>query len=158
MLLKLRFEQLRNCSLFLGSLLAAPFSFGSDFGTTGLIDIPTARMQQDGVLTLGAAYDGQHQSYFATYQAFPWLEATFRYTGFEQFFYWDRNYAFKARIFEETRLLPQVAFGVRDLVGTGVFGSEYFVASKKVGSFDVTGGMAWGGWPVRGSSPILWVF
>ena len=134
----------RPVYILVGSLFAAPFVSGSDFGTTGLIDIPTARMQQDGVLSVGAAYDGQHQSYFATYQAFPWLEATFRYTGFEQFSYWDRNYAFKARVLEETQLLPQVAFGIQDLVGTGVFGSEYFVASKRVGSFDVTGGMAWG--------------
>ena len=144
MLLNLRLKWRRCIPFYLGSLFAAPLSFGSDYGTTGLIDIPTARMKQDGALTVGAAYDGQHQSYFATYQALPWLEATFRYTGFEQFFYWDRNYAFKARVFEETRVLPQVAFGMRDLVGTGVFGSEYFVASKKVGSFDLTGGMAWG--------------
>ena len=64
--------------IFMGSLVAAPFVYGSDYGTTGLIDVPTARMQQDGYLTVGAAFDGLHQSYFATYQAFPWLEATFR--------------------------------------------------------------------------------
>ena len=65
----------------MGSLLAAPFSLGSDYGTTGLIDVPTARMQQDGYLTIGAAFDGLHRSFAATYQATPWLEATFRYSG-----------------------------------------------------------------------------
>ena len=129
---------------FMGSLVAAPFIYGSDYGTTGLIDVPTARMQQDGYLTVGAAYDGLHQSYFATYQAFPWLEATFRYTGFEEFFFWDRNYAVKARLLEETDYLPQLAIGARDLVGTGVFGSEYIVGSKRFGGLDITLGVGWG--------------
>ena len=37
-----------------------------------------------------------------------------------------------------------MAIGIRDLVGTGVWGSEYVVASKEVGNFDVTLGMGWG--------------
>ena len=134
----------RLMSLFVGSLIAAPFASASDYGTTGLIDVPTARMQQDGYLTVGAAFDGLHQSYYATYQAFPWLEATFRYTGFEDFFYWDRNYAIKARLLEETDYLPQLAIGARDLVGTGVFGSEYVVGSKRFGGLDITLGVGWG--------------
>ena len=129
---------------FMGSLVAAPIVYGSDYGTTGLIDVPTARMQQDGYLTVGAAFDGLHQSYFTTYQAFPWLEATFRYTGFEEFFFWDRNYAVKARLLEETDYLPQLAIGARDLVGTGVFGSEYIVGSKRFGGLDITLGVGWG--------------
>ncbi|NDD70115.1 MAG: hypothetical protein EBZ29_12330, partial [Synechococcaceae bacterium WB9_4xC_028] len=62
-------------------------------------------------------------------QATPWLQGTFRYTGFDEFFHWDRNYEFKARLWEEELYLPQVAVGIRDMVGTGVFGSEYLVAS-----------------------------
>jgi hypothetical protein len=44
----------------------------------------------------------------------------------------------------EQKYLPQLALGIRDLVGTGVYGSEYLVASKKYGNFDVTVGMGWG--------------
>ena len=117
---------------------------GSDYGTTGLIDIPTARMASDGYLTVGAAFDGLHQSYAVTYQALPWLEGTFRYTGFEDFFFWDRNYGFKVRLLEEAKYLPQVAAGVRDAVGTGIFGSEYVVVSKRVGNLDLTAGLGWG--------------
>ena len=50
----------------------------------------------------------------------------------------------KARLLNETTYVPQVAVGIRDLVGTGVWGSEYLVASKKIGNFDVTAGMGWG--------------
>ena len=74
----------------------------------------------------------------------PWLEGTFRYTGFNRaIFSYDRNYEAKIRLWEEQRYLPQVAVGIRDLVGTGLWGSEYVVASKKMGDFDVTLGMGW---------------
>ena len=57
-----------------------------------------------------------------TYQIAPWLEGTFRYTGFDEFFYWDRNYEVKARLWDEELFLPAVAVGIRDVVGTGVLG------------------------------------
>ena len=116
----------------------------SDYGTTGLIDVPTARMQADGTLTVGASFDGLHQSYHATYQALPWLEGTFRYTGFEDFFFWDRNYALKVRLLEESSFFPQVAVGIRDVIGTGQFGAEYVVGSKRISNFDFTLGLGWG--------------
>jgi hypothetical protein len=117
----------------------------SDFGVTGLIDIPTARMSADGTLTTTAAIQSRTNSYAITYQATPWLEGTFRYTGWNQANYsYDRNYAGKVRLWQERDYLPQAAIGIRDLAGTGLWGSEYVVASKTVGDFDFTLGMAWG--------------
>ena len=123
---------------------SSSLSLASDYGTTGLIDLPSARMEDDATLKVGAAFDERHRSYMLTYQATPWLEATFRYTGFEQFFFWDRNYEVKFRLLEETADLPQLALGIRDIVGTGVFGSEYVVASKRFGALDATLGVGWG--------------
>ena len=81
----------------------------SDYGTTGLIDIPTARMRSDGTLAFTAGYDQRHRQFAITYQATPWLEATYRYTGFNDFFYWDRNYEAKLRLIEEDDfLLPAI--------------------------------------------------
>lgn len=116
----------------------------SDFGTTGLVDIPTARMSSDGTLTATAAIQSRTNSYAISYQPFPWLETTFRYTGDNDFFHYDRNYEAKIRLWSEGDYLPEMAVGIRDLVGTGVWGSEYVVASKEVGDFDVTLGMGWG--------------
>jgi hypothetical protein len=128
----------------LGFFLVTPL-FASDFGVKGLIDIPTARMSADGTLTTTAAIQSLTKSYSITYQATPWLEGTFRYTGFNRKIYsYDRNYELKARLLNETTYVPQVAVGIRDLVGTGLWGSEYLVASKKIGNFDVTAGMGWG--------------
>ena len=101
-------------------------------------------MQSDGRFRTTAAFDGRHRSFAITYQTTPWLEGTFRYTGFDEFFFWDRNYEFKARLWEEELYLPSVAIGIRDVIGTGVFGSEYLVASKGFDRTDVTLGIGWG--------------
>ena len=126
----------------------AVLSMASDFGTTGLIDTPTARMSADGMLTATAAIQSRSDSYSITYQATPWFEGTFRYTGFSNFYldptYHDRNYEAKVRLLEERSYLPQVAVGIRDIVGTGFYGAEYFVASKAAGNFDFTLGVGWG--------------
>ena len=127
-----------------GLFFCAP-SIASDYGTTGLIDIPSARMAQDGALTTTVAIQSRTNSYAITYQATPWLEGTFRYTGWNDgIFYYDRNYEAKLRLWQEQNYLPQVAVGIRDLVGTGVWGSEYLVANKQFGRLDVTLGMGWG--------------
>ena len=44
--------------------------------------------------------------------------------------------------------------GIRDIVGTGVFGSEYVVASKQIGKTDVTLGVGWDGSQAKGWSLI----
>ena len=119
-------------------------SSASDYGTTGLIDIPTARFEADGMFVASASIDERHKQYSITYQATPWLQGTFRYTGFSQFFHWDRNYEFKARLWKEELYLPQVAVGIRDMLGTGIFESEYVVASKRFANTDVTLGVGWG--------------
>ena len=123
---------------------SASVAMASDYGTTGLIDIPTARFDRDGTFAVGASIDERHRQFSITYQVTPWLQGTFRYTGFDKFFYWDRNYEFKARLWKEELYLPQVAVGIRDIVGTGFFGSEYVVANKRIGNTDVTLGAGWG--------------
>lgn len=140
---------------FLMALFAGPFfliltivhphpSHAGDLGTTGIIDIPTARMMQDGTLRATVSKQDSVSVYSLNYQATPWLEATFRYVGFEDFFYYDRSYEAKVRVLEEDGYFPQIAFGIRDLAGTGVFGSEYIVGSKKIGPVDVSLGIGWG--------------
>ena len=40
--------------------------------------------------------------------------------------------------------MPNLAVGLIDLGGTSVFSSEYLIATKKIGNFDVSLGMGWG--------------
>lgn len=134
------------------ALLAGPFfiiiflssSNASDLGSTGLIDIPSARMMEDGVLKASISKQDSISIYSLNYQVTPWFETTFRYAGFEDFFYYDRSYEAKIKLLSETKYIPQLAIGFRDLIGTGVFGSEYLVASKHINKFDFTLGIGWG--------------
>ena len=126
----------------------------SDFGTTGLIDIPSARMLNDGGLSL--TYSNQKIANITniTYQATPWLQTTFRYSIFNPDNpnrnssiidgLNDRSYAAKITILNEKKYQPQIALGAKDILGTGVWGSEYIVGSKKIKNLDVTLGIGWG--------------
>ena len=55
--------------------------------------------------------------------------------------YKDKGIDAKLRLIKESKNFPQVAFGFRDLGGSGLFGAEYIVASKKVSNVDITAGI-----------------
>jgi hypothetical protein len=121
----------------------------TNYGTIGMIEMPSARMAPDGELSLGASFSRNIQRYNLGFQVTPWLEGSFRYSGLQNFdsdypVYYDRSFAMKLRLWEETSTLPAVALGVNDLVGTGIYSGEYLVASKRIGSVDVSLGMGWG--------------
>jgi hypothetical protein len=121
----------------------------NNYGSVGLIDMPSARMAPDGELSASAFFTDNIQRYTLGFQALPWLEADFHYSGLDHFdplysVYYDRSFAMKVRLWQEDDLLPAVAIGVNDLVGTGAYGGEYLVASKRFGSVDATLGIGWG--------------
>lgn len=118
------------------------------FGEIGLLEMPSARMAPDGqlALTAGGLDAGQHIA--LAFQMLPWLETSFRYSrvprlGSGHIFY-DRSVGLKLRLFREGDYIPDVSFGIRDLTGTGLYGAEYLVASKRLGDFDATLGLGWG--------------
>ena len=125
---------------------AAPFR--NTFGEVGLLEMPSAEMADDGQLslTVGALKDTTRIS--LGFQLFPWLEGSFRYSSIKNFngnsTDFDRSFGLKARLFQETEWTPDIALGIRDIVGTGIYGSEYLVATKHIWDFDVTGGLGWG--------------
>lgn len=132
----------------------APPPTASEWGGIGLLQTPTARMADDGDIAFTASHNSPYSRYNLTMQPFPWLEGSFRYINVSNIRYGpsyagDQNYKdksidFKVHLWDESRWLPDVAFGVRDLGGTGFFSSEYLVASKRMGSFDASLGLATG--------------
>lgn len=132
----------------------APPATASEWGGTGLLQTPTARMAPDGDIAFTASHNSPYSRYNVTMQPFPWLEGTFRYINVSNIRYGpsvagDQNYKdksidFKVRLWQESRWAPDVSFGVRDIGGTGFFSSEYLVASKNVGPMDVSIGLATG--------------
>ena len=128
-----------------------PYVHSSDFGNLGIIKVPSARFSPDATLITTLSFDEVADIYNISYQATPWAEATFRYSVFNPRELAnsfdknrDRSYEVKLRLLREQRSLPQVAIGVRDILGTGVWEGEYIVASKLLGPFDVSLGLGWG--------------
>lgn len=119
------------------------------YGDMGLVEMPSARMAADGQLSfsVGALEDAQRIG--LGFQMFPWLEASFRYSHVPHFFddgkqVYDRSFGLKVRLFQETPWTPALAVGARDIVGTGIYGEEYVVLSKRFWTIDFTAGLGWG--------------
>ncbi|MDC1140647.1 YjbH domain-containing protein [Gammaproteobacteria bacterium] len=138
---------------YLKSLRSPSFS---DYGTIGLIHMPSARMMPEGSLAFKWA---RGQPYFrGSIVATPFSrwEALYKYTDInDQLYSADKNFSggqsLKDKAFDtkfilkwETRLLPQIAIGVRDFGGTDRFAAEYIVASKYYKNLDITFGLGWG--------------
>jgi len=138
-----------------GQLQAQVMPTQSEWGGTGLLQTPVARMAPEGELSFTASHTSPYSRYNISLQPFPWLEASFRYINVAGVPYgpeWlsgDQNYKdksvdFKLRLWKESRWLPELAMGMRDLGGTGLFSSEYVVASKRFGPIDASVGAATG--------------
>ncbi|WP_298012811.1 YjbH domain-containing protein [uncultured Aquabacterium sp.] len=127
----------------------------NDWGTVGLLQTPTARMEPAGTagLMFGRVLPYAHLK--ARLQPFDWLSVSFGYVSASDRLYGaaddegDRSYVDKSadvklRLWREAAWRPQVVVGLRDLIGTGLFASEYVVASKAFGNLDLSLGLAWG--------------
>ena len=132
-----------------------PVTSSSNFGETGLLVMPNARMMEGGILKFhySSSFPNEYTSVVAS--PFSWLEATYRYSEVENARYGpfhysgnqsykDKGFDLKVGILSETAYFPQISLGIRDLVGTGLSSSEYIVASKRFGRLDTTLGVGWG--------------
>ncbi|MDP9903040.1 YjbH domain-containing protein [Variovorax ginsengisoli] len=124
---------------------------GNDWGEIGLLQTPTARMAKAGEFRASYTHVAPYSRLNVMFQPLDWLEGGFRYTsisnriyGISDQDYKDKSIDVKARLWQESAYLPEVALGFRDVGGTGLFSSEYFVGSKRVGDFDFSLGMGWG--------------
>ena len=141
---------------FFSSPTPTPRPIHSQFGGVGLLKTRTARMAPDSTLASSISWNDQQQRYGLTFQAAPWLETTFGYSGFERATgndTFDRQFDIKIKLWDESLYVPQVAVGVQDFLGTGLFSGEYVVASKRVGPLDLSFGVGWGVLGSRGDAP-----
>ncbi len=120
------------------------------YGGVGLLDMRNARFMPDGYFWLGGELKSPDDRVDLNFQMTPWLEATFRYSvnyalpPIGQRALYDRSFDAKVRLWQEGIFVPQVALGLQDFVGTGVYSGEYLVASKRFGPIDATLGLGWG--------------
>lgn len=127
----------------------------SDFGGTGLMQMPTGRMDKEGAFHISGAFNDEYYRYAVSVQLFSWMESTIRYTdtrtiicGVADFCnnetHKDKGIDFKLRLLEESYWLPETSLGFRDIGGTGLFDGEFIAGSKRFGPWDFTLGLGWG--------------
>jgi hypothetical protein len=144
---------LRGVALLLAAAFPAraeePPATGSDFGGAGLIEMRNARFRPDGTIEAGTSWRRQRHAWFLSFQALPFLETTFRLTdrldatrgrGIAN----DRAFDLKLRLWQENAWRPALAVGLQDVIGTGLYGGEYIVASKRIWDVDLSLGLGWG--------------
>ncbi len=128
----------------------------NDFGGIGLLQNRTARFGSSGSFEAGTTFIDPYRRWYLRLNLFPWLEGTFRYTDIRNRLFSnivefsgtqtfkDRGADIKFRLWPESRYVPQIAVGMQDGLGTGIFRGEYLVATKRYLDLDLSLGLGWG--------------
>ena len=127
-----------------------PFDMSTNWGGTGLMEIPTARILPDGAMRLGAAKASPFSWYSFGFGVLPGLEFSARYTdignipsGLGPAFgsYKDKAFDVKYQLLPESKRGPAVALGWNDFQGSRLFEAQYIVISRQIYPLDFTLGM-----------------
>lgn len=128
----------------------------SNYGTIGLIQMPSARMHEEGTIGFTWTHSEPYLRGSIMGNPFDWFEASYSYTDVNNKLYSDspefsgkqsykdKSFDAKFRLLKERAYLPQVAIGFRDFGGSSLFAAEYIVASKLIGNLDFTLGLGFG--------------
>ena len=123
------------------------------YGVPGLLEMPNARMQPDGEISLSAnAFDNGTLRTALAFQIFPRVQGVFRYATIDDVLgpandprrTYDRSFDIRFQVLREGARLPSVVVGLQDFGGTGIYAAEYVAATKAFGPVEVTGGIGWG--------------
>jgi membrane-associated phospholipid phosphatase len=133
----------------------------NDWGEAGYLQTPSARMSGAGSIRTQLSRVWPYTRFTVMLQPLDWLEGGFRYTSVANRLYGpiiagdqsykDKSIDIKLRLKSESAHTPELALGLRDLGGTGLFASEYLVASKRLGGLDASLGLGWGNMGARGN-------
>ena len=123
----------------------------NNHGSIGLINNKTARFVEESSWS-ASLYKGDPDIRLnLTLYPYNWLEATLFYSnitgkaypGYEFQDYKDKGFNIKVKLIDEGKF-PSLAIGLDDFAGTGYYSSEYLVANKQLGKFDIHLGAGWG--------------
>jgi hypothetical protein len=130
--------------------LDRPFNNSANWGGTGLMEIPNARVLEDGVVRFGAAQALPYRWYTGGMGILPGLEFSGRLTQITNILVpsmpgygtmKDKAFDLKYQILPESEELPAIAVGLNDFHGTRLFASEYLVISRQYYPIDLTLGI-----------------
>jgi membrane-associated phospholipid phosphatase len=118
-------------------------------GQSGYINMPSAVVEADGTISSGYSYDRPYSSFWLSATVLPFFQFTGRYVGitgvrgfsdiggdYGKNYGRDKDKVFDAKLLlvPESSLLPAVAVGATDLLGTQLFKGHYVVATKTFGA------------------------
>ena len=130
-----------------------PFTGPSNYGLTGLLETPTARVMPVNRYRLGATQVHPYRIYYGTIGLFERLEVNGRITevldvpGFPSLSgsgygnYKDKAVDLKLQLVKEGKYLPAFSLVISDPTGTRVYPTQALVVSKQVYPFDFSLGM-----------------
>ena len=123
----------------------------NNHGVLGLINMPSARFFDESSYGLSIYRGDPDRKIVATFYPYDWLEGSLFYAsikgkeygpGITQD-YKDKGFNIKLRIKDEG-IFPSIAIGFNDFAGTGLYSSEYIVASYGIDNIDFSFGAGWG--------------
>lgn len=125
------------------------------YGMPGLVDMPQAMALRDGELALTSSHFIDQTRHTLAFQITPRLTGAFRYAllygispgadGEIADYRFDRSFSLQYLIAPETDRFPALAVGLNDFLGTGLYSSEYIVATRSLGErFRISAGIGWG--------------
>ncbi len=121
----------------------------NNHGVIGLINTPTARFYEESSSAFTMYRGDPDRKITLSMMPYDWFEASVFYTSIKDRpyisgqDYKDKGFNAKFRLKTEGRL-PAIAIGFNDLAGTGIYSSEYIVASYGIDSLDMHLGAGWG--------------
>lgn len=146
-----------------GTALAEPLFARnmSSYGMPGGIDTPTAETLPDGTLAGTVSYSDYARRGNVLFQALPRVSAVLRYSRIDGLtdhhrrnYISDRSMDLRVQVLDEQGWRPAVAIGLQDFMGTGVYSSEYIVATKNLTpSIRASVGLGWG---TMAGKPRVW--
>jgi len=123
-----------------------PFTCPANWGGTGLIETPTARVMKEGGYRVGISNIDPYWYYYGAVSPLNGLEIGGRITKVEGVPALTADYGdtkdkaidLKYRFCAEGKYIPALALGIMDPHGTRLYASQYLVASKQIYPFDFT--------------------
>jgi hypothetical protein len=137
-----------------------PFIYPANWGGTGLMEIPTARIMREDSYRLGVSQVKPYRYYYGAISPLKGLEIDGRITEVlgvpsglvNQKNYKDKAIDLKYQFLSEGKYMPAFAIGIMDPHGTRIYPSQYIVTSKQIYPFDFTVGFGNGRF---GKKPLI---
>jgi hypothetical protein len=137
-----------------------PFANPTNWGGTGLMETPTARVLKEGRYRFGFSQIDPYRYYYGAISPLAGLEIDGRVTQIldvpslnaDYGDYKDKAIDLKYQFISEGKYRPAIALGIMDPQGTRLYPSQYIVMSKQIYPFDFSLGFGNGRF---GKTPIL---